>query len=449
MRFLAGADIQAQVRTIASRTGEVMAAVAYWGNGAAERTGLTQHDRPENVRIICDLLSGACNPDEIEALMQRGFCVKMLDRLHAKVWIGGDDVIVGSANASQNGLLGEGDQATNANIEAAVLSQDPRLARELAAWFEVQWDASRKIDDRHLDQARQIWGRRRRSGGRGFTSTLTEQIFIPGARDRFSGLRLLAYLAEETSQEAENYVNENAAFHYTDDEWQDFGDDKPWYEWPIGDPEWSHPPETVFMDFNCPDEGEEFSFYGFWQVRNGPSIPLETARVTLLTKLPHFNGYSLSPQEEASITWLLREIVTKGNHQIDDFGSYIDESFLEFWERERAALRQRLVGRVVEAARELCRTGRFDPSLTLRAIRMCMEDPEWLDGYAGFVGDDIHRHGNHLKKRINPDFGRLVKAGVAASDQLDKNGNPVTGEVEGEIIQSYTLFGDYDPTTVG
>ena len=36
MRFLAGADIQTQVRTIASRTGEVMAAVAYWGRGAAD-----------------------------------------------------------------------------------------------------------------------------------------------------------------------------------------------------------------------------------------------------------------------------------------------------------------------------------------------------------------------------------------------------------------------------
>ena len=124
MRFLAGVDIQTQVRTITSRTGEVMAAVAYWGSGAAERTGLTEHDRPASVRAICDLLSGACNPDEIETLMQLGLSVRTLDRLHAKVWIGGDDVIVGSANASRNGLPGEDEQG--ANLEAAVLSQDPR-----------------------------------------------------------------------------------------------------------------------------------------------------------------------------------------------------------------------------------------------------------------------------------------------------------------------------------
>ena len=179
MHFLTGVDIQTQVRTITSRSGEVMAAVAYWGIGAAERTGLSGHEDPASVRIICDLLSGACNPNEIQALQQLGFSVKTLDRLHAKVWIGGDDVIVGSANASQNGLLGEGEQAADANVEAAVISHDPAFARRLAAWFELQWDASTEIEKRHLVRARQIWKRHRRSGGRGFTPTLGEKIAIP------------------------------------------------------------------------------------------------------------------------------------------------------------------------------------------------------------------------------------------------------------------------------
>ena len=448
MRFLAGADIQTHVRTIASRNGEVMAAVAYWGSGAAERTGLTEHDRPASVRVICDLLSGACNPAEIQALKKLGFSVKTLDRLHAKVWIGGDDVIVGSANASRNGLPSEDEQGAKANVEAAVLSQDPRFARELKAWFEKQWRASCEIDDQHLDEARQLWKRRRRSGGRGFTSPLTEEIQNSGSRDRFSDLRLLAYLSEETSQEAENYIGQNAGHHYTDDEWQEFGDDKPWYEWPRGNPEWPHPPGTVFANFSCSTEGEEFAFNGYWQLRHCPSIELKKNRLTLLNKLPHINGYSLSRQEQASMAWLLRVFVARRNHEIDEFESYIDENLLAFWEREHGALRQRLVAQVVEAARELCRTDRFDPSLTLRAIRVCMKDPAWLSGYAGFVGDDIYQHGNYLKKGINPKFGQLVKAGVGAEDQEDENGQPVTAEVEGEIIQSYTLFRDYDPTTV-
>ena len=201
MRFLAGREIQTQVRKIGSRTGEVMAAVAYWGQGGAARTGLAEHGSPASVRIICDLLSGACNPNEIEVLKKKlGFRVKMLDGLHAKVWIGGDDVIVGSANASQNGLLDEGERAADANVEAAVLLHDPTLAREIVAWFEQQWCASDEIDDWHLDKARQTWKRRQRSGGRGFTSSLTQEMTDPDSRDRFSSFRLLAYHAGKPSR---------------------------------------------------------------------------------------------------------------------------------------------------------------------------------------------------------------------------------------------------------
>ena len=77
-----------------------MAAVAYWGKDATKRTGLAEHPNRAEVRVICDLLSGACNPNEIEELTRIGVQVKTLDRLHAKVWISGHDVIVGSANAS-------------------------------------------------------------------------------------------------------------------------------------------------------------------------------------------------------------------------------------------------------------------------------------------------------------------------------------------------------------
>ena len=274
-------------------------------------------------------------------LKKLGICVRTLDRLHAKVWIGGNDVIVGSANASRNGLPGEGEQGANANVEAAVLSQDPRLARELRAWFEKQWCASSKIEDRHLKQARQLWKRRRRSGGRGFTSTLTEKILNPGPLDRFSNLRLIAYLDEGATPEAEEFVGQNAGLYYTDEEWQDFGEENPWYEWPLGDLDRSHGPGTVFMDFTCSIEGGEFTFNDFWEIRQCPNIELEDAdiQLTLLTKLPHFNGYSLSPEEEAAIALKIQVTVTELDYETDEFGSYIDENFLEFLDRERAALR--------------------------------------------------------------------------------------------------------------
>ena len=294
MRFLTGTDIQAQVRNIASRPGPLMVAVAYWGKGATELTGLAERDDPAGVRVICDLLSGACNPAEVETLARRGVNVRTLDRLHAKVWISGDEVIVGSANASHSGLPWDEEEAARASIEAAVLTRSVRLARQLSIWFEEQWCASTEIKKSHLDQARDIWSRRHRSGGRSFTTP-------PGDR--------------------------------------------------IGDP-------------------------------------------------------------------------------------------------DRAALRERLLAQVVEAARELCRSNQFSPDLTLQAIRACEEDSEWRDGYARFVGGNVYGTRNPLKRLINPDFGSRVKASVGARNQENEDGKPVMGFVQDQIIQSYTRFADYDPRAV-
>ena len=440
MHFLTGVDIQNQVRTITSRSGEVMAAVAYWGKGAAERTGLSGHQDPTCVRIICDLLSGACNPNEIQALQQLGFSIKTLDRLHAKVWIGGDDVIVGSANASQNGLLGEGEKAADANVEAAVLSHDPGLARRLAAWFELQWGASSDIEKRHLVRARQIWKRHRQSGGRGFTSTLGEKIRNPGPLDRFSALRLVAYLDEDVSTEAEDFVSKDARRYYTNEEWEEWAADYPFYEWTLGSPEWPHKPGTVFADFSCPPDGGRFSFNGFWQIRDCPSIRLKRTRITLLTKLPHFDGYPFPRREQTALARRIRAHVEKRGYRPDAFGWYIDSNFLEFFDPARPALRQRLVAQVAETARELCRAGRFGPKIILHTIQACTEDPDWRAAYARFVGGDIYQTGNDLKQQINREFGRSVKAAAGAHVQKDKIGRPIRDEVEGEIIQSYTLL---------
>ena len=336
MRFLAGTDIQAQVRRLVSGSGEVLAAVAYWGKGAAEQTGLAEHKNPEAVRVICDLLSGACNPDEIETLAHRGFSVRTLDRLHAKVWIVGDNVIVGSANASHNGLPSDAEEAANASIEAAVLTHDPTLAREAKAWFETQWCDSSKIEDWHFDKARDMWSRRHRAGGRGFTTPLTEQIQHPGSLDRFAGLRLLAYLRKGPSPGAENHVAENAGLYFDDEEWQEFGEEHPWFEWASGNPVWPHKRGTVFADFNCGTQGEEFVFNGFWQIRNCPDIELEEVRLTLLTKLPHFNGHFISPEEQRVIAKRIREVVAERKYRMDDYGFYIDECFLKFWNTECA-----------------------------------------------------------------------------------------------------------------
>ena len=105
MRFLTGVEIQQHVSRILRRTGVASVAVAYWGTGATKLTGIERHPDPGQIRVICDLLSGFCNPTEIKGLIWLGVRVRTLDRLHAKVWMSGDDIIVGSANASMNALF--------------------------------------------------------------------------------------------------------------------------------------------------------------------------------------------------------------------------------------------------------------------------------------------------------------------------------------------------------
>ena len=329
MRFLTDSDILEQVKELASRRGKLMAAVAYWGQDAAERTRLREHRSPADVRVICDLLSGFCNPDVIDELTRIGVQVKTLDRLHAKVWISGDDVIVGSANASHNGLPGDDEEAANASIEAAVLSHDPRLAQEVTAWFEKLWCSSNEIGP-HLAHARQLSNRRRRGGGRGFTTPLAEKIRNPDEHDRFADLRLLAYHHSRSSQEAIDYMQQNFRRHYSDDEWREFGDEHPWYEFPKDDPLWVHPPGTLFADFSCGAQGGAFRFNGFWQLRNCPPIPLTKIQLSLLTRLPDFNGYIFSPEEVQAIAECVRNYVGANNYRTDNFGDYIDQELVEF-----------------------------------------------------------------------------------------------------------------------
>jgi len=378
MRFLTGSGIQTEVQRISRRPGKLRAAVAYWGDGAAERTGLSERENPEQVRIICDLLSGACNPGEIKSLRQRGFRVKTLDRLHAKVWINGSEVILGSANASRNGLPISDEDARQANIEAAFLSKEPSLAQELERWFKGRWKAATEIDDRMLSLAKDLWKRRDGSAKRAFIPTLLQKIRNPAPSDRLYRLRLVAYPIGDFSDEAKSFFRDEGARYYSDEKLQDFGHDLPCYEWPQEAPVWTVPSGAVFMDFSCEPEGDEFSFNGFWQVRDYQI--LTNTRLTLLRQLPHFEGYSLSPKDEKKIARRIRKHVARCEHKENEFGFYVDMDFLEFWDADRPVLKRQLVDRVVDAARERCRTGRFDRSLTLQAIRMCKDDPEWLSG---------------------------------------------------------------------
>jgi hypothetical protein len=65
--FLSSLQMTAEVRQLVETSSKIRIAVAYWGSGAGERVRLGNL-AGRDIIIVCDLMSGACNPSEIEEL---------------------------------------------------------------------------------------------------------------------------------------------------------------------------------------------------------------------------------------------------------------------------------------------------------------------------------------------------------------------------------------------
>lgn len=161
--FLTDDAIRKEICHLVGGDEDLYVAVAYWGKAGAEQTGIAERAKAggaDNVQVLCDLASGACNPEEIEALRDSGVEVKTLNDLHAKVWITASAVIVGSANASTSGLADE--TRLGSKAEAALVSRDRELARTIRTWFEGKWKKARPVNDEVFREARRRWENRRR-----------------------------------------------------------------------------------------------------------------------------------------------------------------------------------------------------------------------------------------------------------------------------------------------
>jgi hypothetical protein len=137
-------------------------AVPFWGKDAIKILGL---GRRENVRIICNLNSTACNPHVIENLKKvKGVSIRSHARLHAKIYAGPKFVIVGSSNASTNGLTEEGDAALGW-IEANLATDNLKVVQLVRKLFEELWNSGETtpIDASALSRAKIAYKNRPRN----------------------------------------------------------------------------------------------------------------------------------------------------------------------------------------------------------------------------------------------------------------------------------------------
>jgi len=154
MKLLDETDARAEIRELLAKTDTARLAVAFWGAGAIERLGL---DRGFKAEILCNLDSGACNPAEVRRIHALpGITLKSHPSLHAKVYWTPAGAVLGSSNASANGLALEGDAASGW-CEANVRLNDPAILSDIATWFDTLFAQGHAILEEDIKRAEQIW----------------------------------------------------------------------------------------------------------------------------------------------------------------------------------------------------------------------------------------------------------------------------------------------------
>jgi hypothetical protein len=146
-------DIRNEIESLIEQdpAGPTKFAVAFWGRGA-ERI-------PNGPSwIICDLYSGACNPDVIAVLRdQPSSRVFYLNGLHAKVVVNKAGAVVSSANMSSNGLGREGIDDSGTFEAGHRVAAGTKTHDDICAWFDRMWEKARPVTELDLRRAKRIY----------------------------------------------------------------------------------------------------------------------------------------------------------------------------------------------------------------------------------------------------------------------------------------------------
>lgn len=223
MKFLTERQVAGAVRDLIKGENDVRIAVAFWGKGGGDLLGMDgSRSKP---RVICNLDSGACNPDELLSLAKCSN-LKTHPRLHAKVYWTPNGVIIGSSNASTNGLWTEGAPARGWH-EANVLICDDSVIQDVGEWFEREWDDAVRVTKTMIEAARPLWehGKRGAPRGRPLQKSLTDAFLVDRTNPAWGRIMVCVYvepLSDEGQKLYDNTTEANAALAGADayEDWE-------------------------------------------------------------------------------------------------------------------------------------------------------------------------------------------------------------------------------------
>lgn len=152
--FLVGKTLAERIVSVAKGR-QVRCAVAFWsaiGVGEVFPSGV-----PKDAKIICDISMGSTSPEALFALRApNNPNLRHSVRMHAKVFISDEGLVVGSANASAS-ALGEADGPL-CNTEAGTFhSPGSPSWKSAATWFDQLLNESPDVGDHEVGWAKLIY----------------------------------------------------------------------------------------------------------------------------------------------------------------------------------------------------------------------------------------------------------------------------------------------------
>jgi len=119
-----GSEIRAEMANLLQKSNEILVLSAFLTMPGI--AWLAEHEKLEKVRLVvraapADVACGACDLQAVRRGLDLGWDVRFISNLHAKVYLVGDCVVIGSANLTANGLalFGAGNLELNTIIPAS------------------------------------------------------------------------------------------------------------------------------------------------------------------------------------------------------------------------------------------------------------------------------------------------------------------------------------------
>lgn len=221
--FHSGADGLEWVRAKLEHGGPATLAVSSWGAGAVKALGLTDRDEHRNeVRIICNLVSGFTDPAEVQLLQHiRGVSVVQCDSIHGKVYLFENAAMIGSSNVSSNTQSIEGPNAVEI-CDANIVTYELSDVSAVAEW--INGLSTREVTPGDLHTANKTWKTRRQALPSARSNVSVQQI-LEDHEPAFAGLDVHLVLTKEgRTDEAEVAIKEMRKEYATIDAWEDWDD---------------------------------------------------------------------------------------------------------------------------------------------------------------------------------------------------------------------------------